>query len=122
MSKLQARDARAIHDVETAIAKLKRELEDLETRRQDLRARHLDKIPLSDDPDEAAKGIRKIVAGGIKIRVAPQVSGDYFNLTAYRKEHPLTEAMKAHIKPGKPYDRWTVNGPPKTHDAVEPRR
>lgn len=122
-SKLQAREARAIHDVEVAIAKANRELEDLKARREDLRARYGDKVPLSDVPEEAAKGIRKTVAGGIKIRIAPQVSGDYFNLTAYIKAgHLVTSAMGEHIRSGHAYDRWTVNGPPKTHDAVEPRR
>ncbi len=122
-TKLQAREARAIHDVEVAIAKTKRELEELEARRKDLRARHGDKVPISDVPEEAAKGIRKIVAGGIKIRIAPQISGDYFALSEYIKAgHVVTAAMGEHIKPGREYDRWTVTGPPKTHDAVEPAR
>lgn len=122
-AKLQKREALKLHDAEIAVAKAKRALEDAEERRQELRARYIDRVPLSEDPEEAAKGVRTTVAGGIKVRITPQVSGAYFNLSAYIKAgEVVTSAMGRHIRDGKEYDRWTVTGPPKAADAVEPRR
>ncbi len=122
MKKLTADQARRLHAAEIRFAKAKLEFEGAKEDRDEVRARYLDRIPLSEKPDERAKGVRVCTVAGIKIRVTPQVSGDYFNLSGYRSAgHVVTMAMGAHITEGKPYDRWTVSGPPKSADAVEPR-
>ncbi len=94
-----------------------------ETARDELRGRYRNRVPLSDDIDERAKGVRKTVVGGVKIRLSPSISGESFSLKRYRElGHKITSAMVDAINAGKPYDRWTVTAAagPKKIDAVEP--
>lgn len=121
--KLTAAQARKIHDADVRWQKAKLEAEEAETALKALRKRYRDRIPLSEKAEDAAKGVREIVRAGIHIRVTPSVSGESFSLSKYReKGHKVTKAMREAIGGKTPYDRWTVNGPPKTHDAVEPAR
>ncbi|HEX6025944.1 MAG TPA: hypothetical protein VFZ00_28390 [Solirubrobacter sp.] len=123
MKKLTTSQARALHDAEVAVKNIKAALEAAEAKRETLRVRYLELIPLSDDPEERAKGVRAITVGAFKIRVTPQVSGDFFRLSKYLAAgHKLTAQMREHVAPGRPFDRWTVNGPAKRSDAVETSR
>jgi hypothetical protein len=122
-TKLTASQAKALDRAETRVATAKAELEDAEAERQTLRDRYHDLVPLSDDAEEAAKGIRVAAAGGITVRIAPMVSGETFRYRDYKLAgHPVTPEMAEFLKDGKPYDRWTVRAPRKTADAVEPRQ
>lgn len=123
--KLTADQARKLHAADVDVARLKVALETAETRLKDLRSSYRERVPLSDDAAERAKGVRECTVAGVTVRVYPLVSGDYFSLTDYKKAgHGVTDEMREHIKPGKPYDRWTVKDAsgPKHLDAVEPAR
>ena len=120
--KFTATQAKALDRAETRVATAKAELEAAEEARRELRDRYHDLVPVSEDPEEAAKGIRVAAAGGITVRIAPMVSGETFRFREYKLAgHPVTPEMAEFLKDGKPYDRWTVRGPRKTADAVEPR-
>lgn len=122
--KLSADQARRLHDAEVSVKQLEAQLEEARTRRTELRTAAIDRIPLSDDVDERAKGIRKAVIGGVRIRVSPAISGETFSLKAFKElGHEITAAMRDAISAGKPYDRWTVTpaAGPKKIGAVEPR-
>lgn len=124
-TKLSADQARKLHAADVDVARLKLALEAAEQRREDLRQAYRDRVPLSEDLEERAKGIRTTVAGGVTVRVFPLVSAARFSLTEYTKAgHGITDEMREHISPGKPYDRWTVKAVagPKHLDAVEPAR
>lgn len=121
--KLSLAQARRLHDAEVAYDKLARGLEDAKQTRDELRSSYLPRIPLSDDPDEAAAGTRVVAIGGITARVTPVAGRESFSLKDYRQAgHKLTAAMRSCITHGRPSQRWTVTGPAKRHDAVEPAR
>lgn len=120
---LSAEQARKLHDADVAVKKLKARLEDAETHSRGLRARYRDRVPLSENPEEAANGIRVAMVGGVSIRITPQESGERFSLSVYREAgHDITPAMREAITPGKPFDRWTLKpaAGPKKLKAVEP--
>lgn len=121
--KLTAATARKLHDAEVAVAQLKAQLELAEKSRDELRAKVRDRVPLAADPQDAAKGIREAIAGGVIVRIAPAVSGESFSLKRYVEAgHRITAAMRDAISSGRPYDRWTVKpaAGPKKIGAVEP--
>ncbi len=121
--KLSAEQARKLHDADVVVKRLRAQLEDAQKNLGDLQERYRDRIPVSQDPDEAAKGIRVTLVAGVVVRVAPSVSADSFSLKRYTDlEHQITAAMREAIKPGKPYDRWTIKAAagPKKLNAVEP--
>lgn len=122
-TKLEARQARVLHDADVAVKQLEAKLDDAKAKRAELFARYRDRVPLSDDATEAAKGIRTATIGGVIIRVAPSVSADSFSMKRYVDAgHAITAAMLEAIKPGRPYDRWTIKAAagPKKLGAVEP--
>jgi hypothetical protein len=121
--KLSADQARKLHDADVAVKRLRAQLEAAEKHLGELKDRYRDRIPLSDDLDEASKGIRVATVSGVTIRVAPAVSADSFSLKRYTDlGHAITAAMREAIKAGKPYDRWTIKATagPKKLNAVEP--
>jgi hypothetical protein len=121
--KLTAATARKLHDAEVAVAQLEAQLELAKAARAKVREKVLPRVPLSPLPEEAAKGIRETIAGGVIVRVAPAVSGESFSLKRYVEAgHRITAAMRSAIAPGRPYERWTVKpaAGPKKLGAVEP--
>jgi hypothetical protein len=121
--KLSADQARKLHDADVAVKRLRAQLDAQEKHLRELQDRYRERIPVSDDADEAAKGIRITTVGGVVIRVAPAVSADSFSLKRYVDAgHQITAAMREAIRPGKPYDRWTIKAAagPKKLGAVEP--
>lgn len=123
-AKISAAQARALHDAEVAVLQLEAQLEIAKKTRLELRGRYIERVPLSDDVDERARGIRKVVAGGVKIRITPATSGESFSLKAFKEAgHAITREMRAAISAGKPYHRWTVTNAegPRKIGAVEPR-
>ncbi len=121
--KLSADQARKLHDADVTVKRLRAQLEDAERHLGELKDRYRDRIPVSDDPEEAAKEIRVATVAGVTIRVAPFVSADSFSLRRYTDlGHQITAAMREAIKAGKPYDRWTIKAAagPKKLGAVEP--
>lgn len=121
--KLTAAQARAIADADVAVRKLEAQLEIARKTRSELQARHLDRIPVAIDPDDAAKDIREAEAGGWIIRVSGEIQTESFSLKRYVElGHKVTAAMSEAIKPGKPFRRWTIKraeGPYKP-GSVEP--
>lgn len=123
--KLNAAQARQLHEAEVAVAKLKAQLEIAETTRDELRDRFIPRLSLATEAKEKLKGVLVGLAGGISVRATPCVGAEYFRLRDYRAAgHQVTPEMAEHISPGKPYLRWTVKtiDGPKHHDAVEPAR
>lgn len=121
--KLSAEQARKLHDQDVLVKKLRAQLEIAEEKLGDLEDRYRARIPLSEDGEEAAKGILATTVGGVAIRVAPCVSADSFSMKRYTDAgHAVTPAMRDAIKPGRPYDRWTIKpaAGPKKLNAVEP--
>jgi hypothetical protein len=122
-SKLTPAGAKALHLADVAVAKLKAQLEQAEKRRAEMQARYRDLVPLSEDADERAKGIRAAEVGGFKIRIAPVAGSDRFSLKDYLEAgHKITAAMRDAMKRSKPFDRWTIKDVrgPRRADAVEP--
>lgn len=122
-AKLSAEQARRLHDADVKVKQLRAALDAAERHSRELRERYRARVPLSTDPTEAAKGVRSAVVGGVSIRISPQVSGDYFSLSAYRAAgHAVTAEMREAITAGKPFDRWTLKpaAGPKKLNAVEP--
>jgi hypothetical protein len=121
--KLNAAQARAIANAEIAAAQAKAHLELAEKTRNELRAKYLSRIPVATDVDDAAKDVREAEAGGWIIRVSGEIQTESFSLKRYTDlGHRITAAMRAAIKPGDPYRRWTVKrveGPFKP-GSVEP--
>lgn len=123
-AKLSADQARRLHSADVQLRRAKASLEDAGRHMADLQERYRDKIPLSDDVDEAAKGILTTEVAGVTVRVAPTVSADSFSMRRYTDAgHHVTDEMREAIKAGKEYDRWTIKATagPKHLDAVEPR-
>ncbi len=123
--KLTADQARKLHAAEVAAARLKLALEGAEQERDKLRERYRNRVPLSENHEERAKGVRTTVVAGVTVRIFPLVSAERFSLKDYTKSgHGITPEMREHISEGKPYDRWTVKAAagPKHLDAVEPSR
>lgn len=121
--KLTADQARRLHDADVMVKRLAAQLDDAKKHLGELEKRYIERIPVSEDLEEAAKGIRLAIAGGVSIRVAPMVSADSFSLKRYVDAgHQVTDEMRDAIKPGKPYDRWTIKpaAGPKKLGAVEP--
>ena len=121
--KLTAAQARKFYEAEVEVKQLERELEAAKDRREKLRDRYFDRIPLSDDVEERLKGIRVLTVGGVKIRVSPTAGGLFFRFAEYRKAgHPITEAMRAFVHEGLPGRRRTVTraAGPTRMGAVEP--
>jgi hypothetical protein len=101
--------ARRLLAAEQKVKDAEANLEDLTRKRDQLRHRYRDRIPVSDKADEQAKGIRVTKVGGIRIRVAQSISAARLSLKRYREAgHEITPEMKAAISPGRPYERWTV--------------
>lgn len=123
-TKLNASQARALHRAEVEATRLKVALAEAEKARDQLRERYRDLVPLSTDVDERAKGVRETEVAGVTVRIFPRVSGESFSLSDYKKAgHGVTDEMREHIKPGRPYDRWTVKDArgPAHLDRVEPK-
>ncbi len=121
--KLSADQARKLHDADVFVKRLRAQLEDAQKHLGELQDRYRDRIPVSEDLEEAAKGIRVAIVAGVIVRVAPAVSADSFSLRRYTDAgHAVTPEMREAIKPGKPYDRWTIKAAagPKKLNAVEP--
>ena len=121
--RLSAEQARKLHDADVAVAKLRAQLKIAEKTLNELEERYHPRIALSDDPGEAAKGIRVAEAGGVHVRVAPFTTAERFSLKAYREAgHKITAAMRDCISAGKPAARWTIKAVdgPKKLGAVEP--
>lgn len=120
---LSADQARRLHDADVKVKQLRAQLEDAERKLGEVKDRYRDRIPLSDDINEAAKNIRVTTVAGVTIRVAPSVSADSFSLKRYVDAgHQITDEMREGITTGKPYDRWTIKAAagPKKLGAVEP--
>jgi hypothetical protein len=122
-AKLTAAQARAIAEADVAVKQLEAQLEVAKATRDELRVKHLHRIPAAVDPDDAAKDIREAQAGGWIIRVSGEIQTESFSLKRYVDlGHKVTAAMREAIKPGKPYRVWTVKraaGPYKP-GSVEP--
>jgi hypothetical protein len=124
-TKLTADQARRLHAADVDVARLKAQLEEAEKHQKDLRGKYRDRVPLSDDLEERAKGIRACVVGGVTVRIFPMVSAERFSLSAYKAAgHGITPEMREHLSDGKPYDRWTVKDSrgPAHLDRVEPKQ
>lgn len=122
-SRLSAEQARRLHDADVKVKRLDAALLEAKKDLGKLKDRYIDRIPVSEDLEEAAKGIRVATVGGVSIRVAASVSADSFSLKRYVDAgHAITAAMREAIKPGTPYDRWTIKATagPKKIGAVEP--
>jgi hypothetical protein len=121
--KLTGTGAMALHVADVTVSKLKAALELAEETRALIQQRYRDAIPLSEDPKEAADGIRSLEVGGIKVRITPVAGSERFSLKDYKAAgHQVTAAMRDAITTSKGYDRWTVKDVrgPRRADAVEP--
>jgi hypothetical protein len=122
-TKLTPHAAKKLHLADVTVAKLKAALEQAERERGELYDRYRDLVPLSDDPDERANGVRSATIGGFSIRVTPVEGTDRFSLTAYLKAgHKITAEMQTAMKRSKDFHRWTIRDVrgPRRADAVEP--
>lgn len=122
-SKLDARQARVLHDADVHVKRVRAQLQEAEEKLAEIKVCYRDRIPGSPDLEEAQKGICIATVGGVTIRVAPAVTADSFSLKRYTDAgHPVTDEMTEAIRPGRPYDRWTIKATagPKKLDAVEP--
>jgi hypothetical protein len=120
--KLSASGAMLLHVADVTVAKLKAAAKLAEETRALIQERYRDSIPLSEDPKEAADGIRVAEVGGISVRVTPVDGSERFSLKDYREAgHEVTPEMRDAISTSKPYERWTVKDirGPRRADAVE---
>jgi hypothetical protein len=120
--KLSASGAMALHVADVTVAKLKAAAKLAEETRALIQERYRASIPLSEDPKEAADGIRAAEVGGISVRVTPVDGSERFSLKDYREAgHEITPEMRDAISTSKPFERWTVKDVrgPRRADAVE---
>jgi hypothetical protein len=120
--KLSASGAMALHVADVTVAKLKAAAKLAEETRALIQERYRASIPLSEDPKEAAGGIRAAEVGGISVRVTPVDGSERFSLKDYREAgHEVTPEMRDAISTSKPFERWTVKDVrgPRRADAVE---
>lgn len=121
--KLSATGAMALHVADVTVTRLDAALKLARETRALIQERYHDAVPLSEDPKEAAEGIRAAEVGGISVRITRVEGSDRFSLTAYKDAgHRVTDEMRDAISTSKPYDRWTVKDVrgPRRADAIEP--
>jgi hypothetical protein len=106
--KLTGTGAMALHVADVTVSKLKAALELAEETRALIQQRYRDSIPLSEDPKEAADGIRSLEVGGIKVRITPVAGSERFSLKDYKAAGHQVTASHArrdhHVEGLRPLD------------------
>ena len=98
MSQLTSQQARAIAQAEQAVADAKVELQRATEKRDEVRDRSRDRLPLGEELD----------VGGIRIKRIKKRAGRRFSLVKYLQKHKLTKAMEPFVTEAEPYEVWTV--------------
>lgn len=123
VTKLTASQARALHRAEVDVARLKVALETAEKRRDDLRGTYRELVPLSEDLEERAKGVRTAAVGGVIVRITPIEGQENFSIERFLANGGSKAVLEPGMKLGRGYDRWTVKDArgPSHIDRVEPQ-
>lgn len=121
--KLSPTGAVALHVADVTVAKLNAALKLAKETREHIEARYHDAIPLAEDPEDRAAGVREAEVAGIRVRVTPIDGSERLSLKDYKEAgHEVTPEMQEAITISKPFDRWTITDVrgPRRADAVEP--